>query len=193
MTKTNKEFITLKQVQEIFNMQNSFNKRVIPEWEDAPSWNNETIFKWAKNQTLASTVEFVELIDSTPWKWWKAKDEIDLQNLHVEIIDMLHFIVSVYIAHQQTPEEFYNDANHYSQSKSIMDDQNSMFMDLFPLVTDYTNYSKQVKALMALCQNYQLTGDELYDKYMLKNKVNHSRQDKGYSSETKDPDDCRHI
>jgi len=43
---------------------------------------------------LALRQESAEAIDSLNWKWWK-KDEEDWDNIKVELVDMLHFWVSM--------------------------------------------------------------------------------------------------
>ena len=43
---------------------------------------------------LAHRQESAEAIDSLNWKWWK-KDEDDWDNVKVELVDMLHFWVSM--------------------------------------------------------------------------------------------------
>lgn len=48
-----------------------------------------------KDWELAIIVETAEAIDSTPWKWWKAQKEVDFDNLKIETIDLLHFIISL--------------------------------------------------------------------------------------------------
>ena len=45
--------------------------------------------------------------------------------------------------------------------------------------------------LISLAQVMGMSADDVYDAYLKKNKVNHNRQDCGYSS--KDEDDSRHI
>ncbi len=45
--------------------------------------------------------------------------------------------------------------------------------------------------LISLAQVMGMSADDVYDAYLKKNKVNHNRQDSGYSS--KDEDDSRHI
>ena len=45
--------------------------------------------------------------------------------------------------------------------------------------------------LISLAQVMGMSADDFYDAYLKKNKVNHNRQDSGYSS--KDEDDSRHI
>ena len=43
---------------------------------------------------LALRKESAEAIDSLNWKWWK-KDEEDWDNIKIELVDMLHFWVSM--------------------------------------------------------------------------------------------------
>ena len=45
--------------------------------------------------------------------------------------------------------------------------------------------------LISLSQVMGMSADDVYEAYLKKNKVNHNRQDSGYSS--KDEDDSRHI
>jgi dimeric dUTPase (all-alpha-NTP-PPase superfamily) len=45
--------------------------------------------------------------------------------------------------------------------------------------------------LISLAQVMGMSADDVYEAYLKKNKVNHNRQDTGYSS--KDEDDSRHI
>ncbi len=50
---------------------------------------NEWLVKYAK----ALKEELLELDDELLWKWW-SKDKIDMQNIRVELIDILHFLIS---------------------------------------------------------------------------------------------------
>ena len=49
--------------------------------------------QWLRNYSKAMREELDELDEELLWKWW-SKDEIDLQNIRVELIDILHFLVS---------------------------------------------------------------------------------------------------
>ena len=49
--------------------------------------------KWLVNYSKAMKEELYELDDELLWKWW-SKDKIDMQNIRVELIDILHFLVS---------------------------------------------------------------------------------------------------
>ncbi|MCY4154588.1 MAG: dUTPase [Gammaproteobacteria bacterium] len=92
---------------------------------------------WLSNYSRALREEVQELDEELLWKWW-SKDEIDLQNIRVELIDILHFLVSALICAGLTPEK-------------------------------------------------------VYDIYRQKHAVNLTRQDQGYSRETKTEDDNRGI
>ncbi|MEM7027881.1 MAG: dUTPase [Pseudomonadota bacterium] len=48
---------------------------------------------WLSNYSKAMREELNELDEELLWKWW-SKDEIDMQNIRVELIDILHFLVS---------------------------------------------------------------------------------------------------
>ncbi len=49
---------------------------------------------WLRNYLTAMEAECKELREELPWKWW-SKDKIDMQNIRVEIVDQLHFLVSL--------------------------------------------------------------------------------------------------
>jgi dimeric dUTPase (all-alpha-NTP-PPase superfamily) len=34
-------------------------------------------------------------IDSVPWKWWAKYQKFDRQNAKVEVVDIMHFLVSI--------------------------------------------------------------------------------------------------
>jgi dimeric dUTPase (all-alpha-NTP-PPase superfamily) len=36
-----------------------------------------------------------ELTDSVPWKWWAKYQKFDEQNARVEVVDCLHFLISM--------------------------------------------------------------------------------------------------
>ena len=92
---------------------------------------------WLSNYSRAMREEILELDEELLWKWW-SKDEIDIQNIRVELIDILHFLVSALICSGLTPEK-------------------------------------------------------VYDIYCQKHAVNLSRQDSGYSMETKTEEDNKNI
>jgi dimeric dUTPase (all-alpha-NTP-PPase superfamily) len=54
---------------------------------------NDLPNEWLVNYSKAMKEELIELDEELLWKWW-SKDEIDMQNIRVELIDVLHFLVS---------------------------------------------------------------------------------------------------
>jgi len=51
---------------------------------------------WLSKYAQAMGSELDELRDDLLWKWW-SKDQLNIQNIRVELIDILHFLVSAMI------------------------------------------------------------------------------------------------
>ena len=62
---------------------------------------------WLAKYSKAMSEELIELDEELLWKWW-SKDEIDIQNIRVELIDVLHFLVSSMICAGLTPDEVFD-------------------------------------------------------------------------------------
>ena len=77
---------------EIFSCQKMLNSRI---GVDTDSMSEEEQVKWLLNYCRALSQEIAELTDSVPWKWWAKYQSYDRQNVRVEIVDMLHFLVSL--------------------------------------------------------------------------------------------------
>ncbi|MDR0679779.1 MAG: dUTPase [Puniceicoccales bacterium] len=77
--------------------------------------------EWILKYSRALQQEISELIDSVPWKWWAKYQNFDEQNARVEVIDILHFLVSIAQILGMTPEDLFeayqkkNDINHKRQ------------------------------------------------------------------------------
>lgn len=82
----------MDKLDQIFEMQRSLNLRV---GVDTSSMTDEEQKLWLLNYSRAMGQELSELVDSVPWKWWAKYQEFDKQNCRVEIVDMLHFLVSM--------------------------------------------------------------------------------------------------
>jgi len=70
---------------------------------------------WLANYSKAMAEEVKELDEELLWKWW-SKDEIDIQNIRVELIDVLHFLVSAMICAGLTPDKVFD---IYCQKHSV--------------------------------------------------------------------------
>lgn len=60
----------------------------------APLGPNTEVNLWLRNYLAALNDESRELGEELLWKWW-SKDSLDMQNIRVEIVDQLHFWVSL--------------------------------------------------------------------------------------------------
>jgi len=54
--------------------------------------------EWIQKHMLAMLSEMAELLDEVNFKWWKNKKPIDQDALREELVDILHFYVSMCLA-----------------------------------------------------------------------------------------------
>lgn len=81
-------------LEEIFEKQIELNKKIEPKLYELIKEDPELKRRWFLNYELALRQESAEAVDSLNWKWWK-KDEEDWDNIKIELVDMLHFWVSM--------------------------------------------------------------------------------------------------
>jgi len=62
--------------------------------------------QWLRNYLRALQEEGKELEQDLLWKWW-SKDKLDLQNVRVEIVDLMHFLTSLALTAGMTADEFH--------------------------------------------------------------------------------------
>ena len=89
---------------EIFRLQEQLNKRI---GVDTANMTDEQRQQWVLNYCRAMTQEVAELTDSVPWKWWAKYQKFDKQNARVEVIDLLHFLISIAQVLEMTPADIY--------------------------------------------------------------------------------------
>ena len=88
---------------EIFRLQQHLNLRI---GVDTTNLTDEERQQWVLNYCRAMTQEIAELTDSVPWKWWAKYQKFDKQNARVEVIDLLHFLVSIAQVLEMGPADF---------------------------------------------------------------------------------------
>ena len=81
-------------LQDIFEKQKELNVRINTTLYADIEANPDLKRQWFLNFLLAMQQEAAESVDSLNWKWWK-KGEDDWDNIKVELVDMLHFWVSM--------------------------------------------------------------------------------------------------
>jgi len=158
--------------------------------------NVQTAGKDWKSQELnfarALRLEAAEAMESTPWKWWK-KGTLDLRNLYIEAIDMLHFSISIAImtkGESSSPESLVEEC----LAAADMDGANSV--DLIKAIQErldtigevsYVCYSPKgvsmvMKHLGSLFRYLGSGRDDIMRTYLGKSVLNLFRQKNGYKN-----------
>ena len=86
----------------IFEMQKELNDDIITKRN-----LHFTKEEWLQKQTLAMLSELAELLDEVNFKWWKNKKELNEENIKEEIIDILHFFVSMCLFADMSADEVF--------------------------------------------------------------------------------------
>ncbi len=176
---------------EMFQLQEELNKKINKNWRDIRTYEDFSRATW---------IECAELVDSLPWKWWK-KQEADMDNVKIEIVDIWHFIMSYILLD-------YPDIGKAVESK-LVDyfirglEGNFHNIDVSgEYINHYLGETDKYKRIIFLTERvaegflkdspYEgifffgllvkevFSFDELYLLYIGKNILNHIRQEKGY-------------
>ncbi|HBU11302.1 MAG TPA: dUTPase [Clostridiales bacterium] len=81
----------MDKLEKIFEYQNKFDSEII----EKRNLRNISMEEWIQKETLAMLSELAELLDEVNFKWWKNKKEIDLASVKGELVDILHFFISM--------------------------------------------------------------------------------------------------
>ena len=82
----------LDRLDTLFDLQKQLNLRI---GVDSDRMSDDERQQWLLNYCRAMSQEIAELTDCVPWKWWAKYQEFDRQNARVEIVDLLHFLISL--------------------------------------------------------------------------------------------------
>ena len=171
--------MNLENYKKIVELQHSFNILAIGEkyLELNLNWNSAII------------AESGEMLDSLGYKWWKHQ-EVDLDNAKVEAIDLLHFVISKWLqffySHSaglnikaMVAEVFFDEFENNKELKQIER------MNLFKLIDELC--SSKMSAFMVLKEIFkklEMSNEDVYIAYIVKNCLNKFRQDNGYKEGT---------
>ncbi len=161
----------------MLSMQADMNARVNPEWIAA-----------AYPYLRAVVVEGAEAMEHHGWKWWK-KQELDLAQLQMELVDIWHFTLSHILL------ETAGDQQQASKLLLQMKSQHQVlnFDGKSYLINELDFISKleltiglaavrriHIPLFEALLKDCGMDWDELFCQYVGKNVLNFFRQDHGY-------------
>ncbi|MGI6160860.1 MAG: dUTPase [Christensenellales bacterium] len=77
----------------IFKMQEQFDNELI----EKRGLHGISQEQWIQKETLALISELAELLDEVNFKWWKNEKPVDMDAVKEELVDILHFFVSMCI------------------------------------------------------------------------------------------------
>ena len=157
-----------QQLLTMLQMQDDMNTKVHPQWRQQG-------FAWHR----AIWVELAEMLDHYGWKWWKHQ-EPDLEQVHLELIDIFHFGLSARLVSGQAVTDIANDIEAELQAGESA----ASFAETIEIMVSNTLATKSfdVKTFAGLMQQTELSFDELFRHYVGKNVLNFFRQDHGYKT-----------
>jgi dimeric dUTPase (all-alpha-NTP-PPase superfamily) len=177
---TNTMIMTLPESQLIsmLKMQDEMNRKVNPEWVSAKN-----------NWHRAILVEGVEAIEHHGWKWWKKQD-CDMEQLRMELVDIWHFVLSASIEHKHGNVAL---AKLEMMSELSLHQKTVQFDNIYYVLTQLNLLEKldllvglatakrtSLALFESLLADCGMDWNALFKQYVGKNVLNVFRQDHGY-------------
>ena len=81
----------MDKLETIFKYQIMFDE----ELADKRGLHGITMEEWIQKETLAMMSELSELIAEVNFKWWKNPKPVNMDNVKEELVDILHFFISM--------------------------------------------------------------------------------------------------
>ncbi|QWU79686.1 dUTPase [Campylobacter novaezeelandiae] len=141
-------------------------------------------------------MECAELIDSFAWKHWKnIASSTDWNNVHIELVDIWHFILSLLLEKYKNDKNYNNIAMEISSISIFQDfskekmkpnesDTYNILNDIELLIHECSGFNLRLYTLLsnyfALAIKCGLNLESLYKTYIGKNILNIFRQEHGY-------------
>jgi len=163
----------------MLELQDRMNRKINPEWLAAG-------YEFLR----AVLVEAVEALEHYGWKWWKRQDP-NLGQLRIELIDIWHFLLSHYLARAQgdraaaarliardwqVPAEIALDGTSIRIAEADMRTR----LELLAALSALRRVS--LPLFCSLLDDCGIDAERLYRDYVSKNVLNHFRMDNGYKS-----------
>ena len=110
----------MDRLERIFELQKAFNDELVARRD----LDGIPMEKWIQMQTLATISELAELLDEVNFKWWKNPKPIDQEALREELVDLLHFFVSMCLTAGMDASELYE--RYLAKNKENFDRQHGL-------------------------------------------------------------------
>lgn len=167
----------------MMQLQTQLNEKINPDWVAAQ-------YPWLR----AAWLESGELLEHVGWKWWK-KQEPNIVQAQIELVDIWHFMLSEWIA-GIPKDEGLDDGAHlllammYSPEKWTPEQETMLqrHTDVRLLIDSFVHLCSanifNVKIFERIMQLLDLSWEQLYRMYVAKNVLNIFRQNHGYKDGT---------
>ena len=141
-------------------------------------------------------MEVAELIDSTPWKHWKnINANPDMNNIHVELVDIWHFLMSYILQETNVPKAVslvnthcIYEANTQIDPKIMVKEAEKLSYIALAIETGnmptFSGIERFIDQFFRCCKISGLSFNWLQKLYIGKNCLNKFRQDNGYKEGT---------
>jgi len=135
-------------------------------------------FRW----DIAILQEGAELIDSTPWKWWKS-GSFDLENIKIEIVDILHFVLSIALEEgidniESIENAMKKEASGINKYDMIVDSTSELIVSTLEGMSP----EKLLFLISSISGNAGMTYDDMAKLFFGKSVLNEFRQKNGYKT-----------
>lgn len=154
------------QILTMLTLQDSMNCKVHPQWR-------EQGYEWYR----AIWVECAELMDHYGWKWWK-KQQPDVEQVQLELIDIFHFGLSSLLAKNIPVEQLSVELETALRVRYEKKEFRLALEDFVQLTLNQRGFN--VDAFVQLMASAELGFHALYRGYVGKHVLNFFRQDNGY-------------
>jgi len=141
-------------------------------------------------------MEVSELIESTPWKHWKnINAEPDMNNIHVELVDIWHFLMSYILQETNVPRAvslvnthcIYEAVEDVDVKSMVKESEKLSYISLAIETGNMPSFSgieRFIDQFFRCCKISGLSFTWLQKLYIGKNCLNKFRQDHGYKEGT---------
>jgi len=129
-------------------------------------------------RVLALQVEIAELAQEVgdAWKFWKSPRARNREKVLEELVDVLHFLLSIGLAIGVDPYEM---PFKIYRRIDLIDQINEMF-DMARICNIPNQWHWTMSVYLGLCDMLGFSWDEVERAYLAKNEINLARQEQGY-------------
>ncbi len=161
-----------KTIDNLLKLQDRLNSQINANWKKA-----------GYPYLRAAWIESAEAMDHFGWKWWKKQDS-DIKQFHIELIDILHFLLSESILQDFSSKIIAMRINPVDGLKQLDPEDVRKTLESLAIAAIQGNLDDCFSALGKLIVGTGLTPEEVAELYIAKNVLNIFRQNNDYKGDS---------